>query len=64
MIKLQISEMENLIGGRLCIGTGHVTEHLDGPLNCTRDCLQDYFLWIPTGGHHGCGEWVCQGGSF
>ena len=61
MKKLEFSKMEQLEAGRPCIGTGHVTiEYANG---CTMDCLQNYFLWIPTGGTHGCSTMVCPNGS-
>lgn len=62
MKKLEVSQMENLLGGnRPCIGTGTVTHtSVNG---CTWTCQQDYFLWIAVGSEYGCTEPVC-GGSF
>lgn len=57
MKKLEVSQMENLQGGRPCIGTGTVT--ITGVNGCTTTCLQDYFLWIPVGPVYSCGEPVC-----
>lgn len=57
MQKLEVSEMESLEGGRPFIGNGTVSEVLAN--GCTRTCQQNYFFWVPTGGHYACSEWTC-----
>jgi len=59
MKKMEISQMENLQGGRPFIGTGKVTHNLGN--GCSYTCNQNYFFWIKTGAETGCTTPVCSG---
>jgi len=59
MKKMEISQMENLQGGRPFIGTGTVNHSTVN--GCTWTCNQSYFFWIKVGEETGCSTPVCEG---
>ena len=56
MKKMELSQMENLQGGRPCFGSQSVTT--TNPQGCTQTCVHDYMFWILVD-IHSCGQMVC-----